>query len=430
MARETVLYDQTEAPERLIVVGIDLENSVLDVEASLDELEELAQTAGAEIVGRVVQKREGIHPGFYVGSGKLEELAAAVKELDADGVLCDDELSPSQLRNLSDKLDCKVLDRTMLILDIFAGRARSSEGKLQVELAQLQYRLTRLTGMGKAMSRLGGGIGTRGPGEKKLETDRRYIKDRIADLNRSLREMETHRQVLRSGRERRGLPVVSLVGYTNAGKSTLLNALTGAGVLAEDKLFATLDTTTRQVALPSGGGMLLTDTVGFIQKLPHHLVRAFRATLDEMKHADLLIHVVDASNPLREQQMEVVYSTLKDLGCENTPVITVFNKMDREIELPLPYDAHAAATCRIAAVQGEGLPEFLGVAEEVLASFRKPITVLIPYAEGGLLNLLYQRAEVQSTAHEAEGTRVTALVEPELARRLAAYQIEGTGEAV
>ncbi len=430
MARETVLYDQTEAPERLIVVGIDLENSVLDVEASLDELEELAQTAGAEIVGRVVQKREGIHPGFYVGSGKLEELAAAVKELDADGVLCDDELSPSQLRNLSDKLDCKVLDRTMLILDIFAGRARSSEGKLQVELAQLQYRLTRLTGMGKAMSRLGGGIGTRGPGEKKLETDRRYIKDRIADLNRSLREMETHRQVLRSGRERRGLPVVSLVGYTNAGKSTLLNALTGAGVLAEDKLFATLDTTTRQVALPSGGGMLLTDTVGFIQKLPHHLVRAFRATLDEMKHADLLIHVVDASNPLREQQMEVVYSTLKDVGCENTPVITVFNKMDREIELPLPYDAHAAATCRIAAVQGEGLPEFLGVAEEVLASFRKPITVLIPYAEGGLLNLLYQRAEVQSTAHEAEGTRVTALVEPELARRLAAYQIEGTGEAV
>ena len=430
MARETVLYDQTEAPERLIVVGVDLENSVLDVEASLDELEELAQTAGAEIVGRVVQKREGIHPGFYVGSGKLEELAAAVKELDADGVLCDDELSPSQLRNLSDKLDCKVLDRTMLILDIFAGRARSSEGKLQVELAQLQYRLTRLTGMGKAMSRLGGGIGTRGPGEKKLETDRRYIKDRIADLNRSLREMETHRQVLRSGRERRGLPVVSLVGYTNAGKSTLLNALTGAGVLAEDKLFATLDTTTRQVALPSGGGMLLTDTVGFIQKLPHHLVRAFRATLDEMKYADLLIHVVDASNPLREQQMEVVYSTLKDLGCENTPVITVFNKMDREIELPLPYDAHAAATCRIAAAQGEGLPKFLAVVEEVLASFRKPITLLIPYAEGGVLNLLYQRAEVQSAEHEAEGTRVTALVEPELARRLEAYQIEGTGESV
>ena len=318
MAREQKLYELEEAAEKVILVGIETEQE--DAQASLDELEELVHTAGAVALGRLIQKREAPHPSTYLGKGKVEELKEMLGPLGATGVVCDDELSPAQLRHLSDALNTKVMDRTMVILDIFAARAASSEGKIQVELAQLQYRLTRLTGFGVSMSRLGGGIGTRGPGEKKLEADRRYIKERIGELKKDLAEVKTHRELLRSQRQKKGRPVAALVGYTNAGKSTILNGLTQANVLAEDKLFATLDTTTRALVLPEGSQIFLTDTVGFIRKLSHHLVDAFRATLEEASFADLLIHVVDASNPNCRQQMEVVYRTLEDLGCGGKPV--------------------------------------------------------------------------------------------------------------
>ena len=380
MAKE--LHENKDTEERLILVGIELEDkdspSALAVEDRLDELEELVNTAGATAVARTIQRREKVHPAHYLGKGKIEELKMMINTYDATGIVCDDELSPAQLKNLEKMLETKVMDRTIVILDIFAGRAISGEGKIQVELAQLKYRMSRLTGMGASMSRLGGGIGTRGPGEKKLETDRRHIKERIAELNRDLKEIQTHRELLRSQRSKKGTPVVSLVGYTNAGKSTTLNVLTQAGVLAEDKLFATLDTTTRKVELPGGSEILLTDTVGFIQKLPHHLIQAFRATLEELKYADILLHVVDASNPNREEQMRVVYDTLRGLGCEDTPVITVYNKMDREVELPLPMDRMAREIVQISAGKQMGLEQMLATIEKLLKSFRKSMTVLLP----------------------------------------------------
>ena len=391
MAKE--LHENKDTEERLILVGIELEDkdspSAMAVEACLDELEELVNTAGATAVARTIQRREKVHPAHYLGKGKIEELKMMINTYDATGIVCDDELSPAQLKNLEKMLETKVMDRTIVILDIFAGRAISGEGKIQVELAQLKYRMSRLTGMGASMSRLGGGIGTRGPGEKKLETDRRHIKERIAELNRDLKEIQTHRELLRSQRSKKGTPVVSLVGYTNAGKSTTLNVLTQAGVLAEDKLFATLDTTTRKVELPGGSEILLTDTVGFIQKLPHHLIQAFRATLEELKYADILLHVVDASNPNREEQMRVVYDTLRGLGCEDTPVITVYNKMDREVELPLPMDRMAREIVQISAGKQMGLEQMLATIEKLLKSFRKSMTVLLPYTEGALAGWVY-----------------------------------------
>ncbi len=295
--------------ERVILVGVSLSEQD-DTMQSLEELKDLAATAGAETVGMVIQNREQIHPGTYVGKGKLQELKDLIWELEATGIVCDDELSPAQMKNLQDELDAKVMDRTLVILDIFASRASTSEGKIQVELAQLKYQQTRLTGWGTAMSRLGGGIGTRGPGEKKLEMDRRLIKSRIAQLNRELKDVKRHREVTREQRSKSHVPVAAIVGYTNAGKSTLLNTLTGAGILAEDKLFATLDPTTRELKLPSGQEILLTDTVGFIRKLPHHLIDAFRSTLEEAKYADLILHVVDASNPQMDEQMYMVFETL------------------------------------------------------------------------------------------------------------------------
>ena len=307
------LYELKEETERVILVGVATRENE-DVQESLDELEELAETAGAQVVGRVVQSREGIHPGYYVGTGKLEEIQMAVRGLDATGIICDDELSPSQMNNLERELECKVMDRTVVILDIFAARAKTSEGKIQVELAQLRYRAARLTGLGTSLSRLGGGIGTRGPGEKKLEMDRRLIKTRISQLKRELEQVKRHRELLREGRKKDNLLTGAIVGYTNAGKSTLLNTLTHAGVLEEDKLFATLDPTTRVLELPGKQKIYLTDTVGFIRKLPHHLIEAFKSTLEEAKYADVIIHVVDASNPQRDQQTYVVYETLKELG--------------------------------------------------------------------------------------------------------------------
>ncbi|MDD4844172.1 MAG: GTPase HflX [Anaerotignum sp.] len=424
MARE--LHDTADLEERLILFAVEPEErnsrSAMDTEACLDELEELVRTAGAVAVARCVQKRERIHPGHYFGKGKIEELKMMLETYDASGVICDDELSPAQLKNLGKMLETKVMDRTIVILDIFAGRAISGEGKIQVELAQLKYRLSRLTGMGISMSRLGGGIGTRGPGEKKLETDRRYIKDRIAELNSAAKEIQTHRELLRTQRGKKGTPVVSLVGYTNAGKSTLINKLTDAGVLAEDKLFATLDTTTRKVALPNGSEILLTDTVGFIQKLPHHLVQAFRATLEELKYADILLHVVDASNPNRQEQMQVVYKTLDDLGCSDTPVITLFNKMDREVELPLPMDTQARELAQISAFTGDGLEGMLGTVENLLKSFRSSMVALVPYTEGGLIGWVHGRCEIIREEHTPEGVLLEVYVDEESANRLGKYK--------
>ena len=309
--------------ERVILIGVQTaaEDNVLD---SLDELEELAETAGAVTVGRIIQNREAVHPGTYIGKGKIEEVHSLVYAMDATGVICDDELSPAQLNNLERELDCKVMDRTLLILDIFAARAVTSEGKIQVELAQLRYRSARLVGLRESLSRLGGGIGTRGPGEKKLETDRRLIRTRISALKQDLAQVEKHRELLRTGRARGKVKTAAIVGYTNAGKSTLLNKLTGASVLSEDKLFATLDPTTRILNLKDGQQILLTDTVGFINKLPHHLVEAFKSTLEEAKYADYIIHVVDASNPQAEMQIHVVYETLKELGVLGKKIITLF----------------------------------------------------------------------------------------------------------
>lgn len=421
MAKETKLYEVEKPAERVILVAVDEEGSMKD--DFLNELEELAQTAGAVTVGRLIQKREKRHPGHYIGKGKAEELKLMIAALDADGIITDDELTPAQMRNLEDLLDTKVMDRTMVILDIFAARALSNEGKIQVELAQLKYRLTRLSGQGTSLSRLGGGIGTRGPGEKKLETDRRYIKERISELESSLRDIETHRELLRSGRDKKGVINVSLVGYTNAGKSTLLNRLTDAGVLAEDKLFATLDTTARNLKLPGGTSIILTDTVGFIRKLPHHLIRAFRATLEEMKYADILIHVVDASNPDRAQQMSTVYETLKELGCEKTPVITAFNKMDREVELPLPPDASARETVKISAKEGKGTEELAIAVENLIKSFKKHIKVVIPYSEGKLMAMVYSRCEVINEEHREDGVCADLYADSEMENRLEKYTV-------
>lgn len=423
MAKETILHDVDDIEERVILIGVDFERDGMNVHSCLDELEELANTAGAITVGRIIQKRPRIHPGYYLGTGKVEEIKTMVDALDATGIICDDELSPAQLRNLEKMVGTKIMDRTMVILDIFARRASSREGKIQVELAQLKYRLSRLTGLGASMSRLGGGIGTRGPGEKKLEVDRRYIKDRISELRGDLEEIRTHRSLLRTQRDKKGTPVVSLVGYTNAGKSTILNSLTNAGVLEEDKLFATLDTTTRVVMLPAGSNILLTDTVGFIQKLSHHLVEAFKATLEELKFADILLHVVDASNPNCGEHMTVVYKTLKDLGCENTPVITVFNKMDKDVELPLPVDEYCRTSVKICAKNNEDLQMLLENIEAVLKSFRQSMKVIIPYSEGNLLPLIHGKCEIISENHTEHGVIIEAYVSDETKSRLQKYEI-------
>ena len=359
------IYEIKDEKEKLILVGV-ASSANDDTEQSLDELCDLVDTAGGVVVGRVIQRREMIHPATYVGKGKIEEIKELLWETDADGIVCDDELSPAQTANLTELLDTKVMDRTLIILDIFAGRASTSEGKIQVELAQLRYRQTQLTGAGKALSRLGGGIGTRGPGEKKLEMDRRLIKNRIALLNRELKDVKRHRDLTREQRSRNHMQVAAIVGYTNAGKSTLLNTLTDAKVLEEDQLFATLDPTTRNLKLPSGQEMLVTDTVGFIRKLPHHLIEAFRSTLEEAKYADLILHVVDSSNPQMDEQMYVVYETLRKLEVMNKPVITVFNKMDRRGENALLRDFQADRTVQISAKTGEGIPELLCAIEQQL----------------------------------------------------------------
>lgn len=403
--------------ERVILVGVS-EQDGDDAEDSLAELAELVKTAGASVAGTLIQKRELIHPGTYVGTGKVAEIAELLEHTGATGIVCDDELSPAQLKNLETMLNTKVMDRTLIILDIFAARATTSEGKIQVELAQLKYRLSRLTGLGRSMSRLGGGIGTRGPGEKKLEIDRRLINDRIAQLNRELKEVVKHREIARAKRERNAVPVVAIVGYTNAGKSTLLNHLTDAEVLEEDKLFATLDPTTRMLELEGHQQVLLTDTVGFIRKLPHHLIEAFKSTLEEAKYADYIIHVVDASNPQRDKQMYIVYETLDHLGVKNKKILTLFNKIDIRTDDDPLQDFRADHVLQISATENAGLDAVKDVLQEMLREDKIYIERVIPYAQAGVLQLVRNKGELVSEEYVPEGISIGAYVPMEVYGKL------------
>lgn len=403
--------------ERVILVGVS-EQDGDDAEDSLAELAELVKTAGASVAGTLIQKRELIHPGTYVGTGKVAEIAELLERTGATGIVCDDELSPAQLKNLETMLNTKVMDRTLIILDIFATRATTSEGKIQVELAQLKYRLSRLTGLGRSMSRLGGGIGTRGPGEKKLEIDRRLINDRIAQLNRELKEVVKHREIARAKRERNAVPVVAIVGYTNAGKSTLLNHLTDAEVLEEDKLFATLDPTTRMLELEGHQQVLLTDTVGFIRKLPHHLIEAFKSTLEEAKYADYIIHVVDASNPQRDKQMYIVYETLDHLGVKNKKILTLFNKIDIRTDDDPLQDFRADHVLQISATENAGLDAVKDVLQEMLREDKIYIERVIPYAQAGVLQLVRNKGELVSEEYVPEGISIRAYVPMEVYGKL------------
>lgn len=417
MAGETKMIELEKQIERVILVGVST-NEGEDTENSLDELEELVATAGAVTVGRVVQNRESIHPGTYVGKGKLEEIQDLLWEQEATGIICDDELSPAQLGNLQDALETKVMDRTLIILDIFAARATTNEGKIQVELAQLKYRQSRLIGLGKSLSRLGGGIGTRGPGEKKLEIDRRLIKGRIAQLNRELNDVKRHREVTREQRKKSHVPVVAIVGYTNAGKSTLLNTLTGANVLEEDKLFATLDPTTRSLCLPSKQEILITDTVGFIRKLPHHLIEAFKSTLEEAKYADIILHVVDASNPQMDEQMYIVYETLMNLEVVNKPIITVFNKQDKLKEEIILKDLKADDTVKISAKSNVGLDQLQLVIEQVLRGQKIEIQKTYSYADAGKIQLIRKYGELQKEEYRENGIFVQGYIPAEIYERI------------
>lgn len=413
------MIDTKQAEERVILIGVSTSEGD-ETSRSLEELEELVSTAGAVTLAKVIQNREAVHPGTYIGKGKIEEVRELAGRLDATGVVCDDELSPAQMRNLENELEMKVMDRTMVILDIFAARAATSEGKIQVESAQLKYRLARLVGMRSSLSRVGGSmgtggpIGTRGPGEKKLELDRRLIKDRISQLNSELRDIEAHRELARNQRKKNSVPVAAIVGYTNAGKSTLLNKLTDAGVPAEDKLFATLDPTTRNITLESGQNLLLTDTVGFIRKLPHNLIEAFKSTLEEAKYADIILHVVDASNPQMDVQMHVVYSTLAELGVGDKPVVTLFNKQDKLENREAVKDFKADRVVFGSAKTGEGLDELKRVLEEILRSQKIYIEKIYPYDMAGKIQLIRKYGQLLSEEYTEAGIAVKAFVPAEI----------------
>lgn len=413
------MIETKEIKEKVILVAVATSDSEY-VEESVAELAELAKTAGAETVGTLIQNRESVHPGTYLGRGKIEELMELIEETGADGIICDDELSPAQMANLSDMLGTKVMDRTLVILDIFASRASTSEGKIQVELAQLKYRATRLTGFGTSLSRLGGGIGTRGPGEKKLEIDRRLIKTRIAQLNRELEAVKKHREVAREQRSKSRVPVAAIVGYTNAGKSTLLNTLTSAGVLEEDKLFATLDPTTRNLTLKSGQHILLTDTVGFIRKLPHHLINAFRSTLEEAKYADIIIHVVDISNPQMVSQMRTVYETLENLGVSGKPVITAFNKIDCAEDSGRAdiRDFNADKEVYISAKNQIGLDILLDTVEAILREQKVYLETVFDYKAAGEVALIRKYGQLLKEEYTDKGIEVTAWVPQDIYARL------------
>ena len=411
------LIEIGEQQERVILFAAST-NASDDTEESVEELRELVKTAGAETVGVVIQNRENIHPGTYLGKGKIQELKEMVWESGATGVVCDDELSPAQLKNLEDALDTKVMDRTMIILDIFAARAKTREGKIQVELAQLRYRAVRLVGLRNSLSRLGGGIGTRGPGETKLEVDRRRIHERISQLKAELQDVERHRDVVRKQREQSGTLTAAIVGYTNAGKSTLLNKLTGAGILAEDKLFATLDPTTRALTLPGGEKVLLTDTVGFIRKLPHHLVEAFKSTLEEARYCDVILHVVDCSNPQMDMQMHVVYETLRQLDIKDKEIITVFNKVDRPDADTACRDMSADYKVKLSAKTGEGIGELLDLFAVILRNRRIYFEKVFAYRDAGRIQTIRKSGQLLSEEYQDDGIHVKAYVPVELFEEL------------
>ena len=393
---------EDDRPERAILAALD--SGEYDMDSALAELRELADTAGAETVAVLVQRREAPTKATYLGSGRVLELAELCEAQEAELVIFDCELSPTQQRNLEDALPCRVIDRTMLILDIFAARARSSEGRLQVELAQLQYRLPRLSGQGTALSRLGGGIGTRGPGETKLESDRRHIRRRIAGLKEQLEQVTRHREGLRARRRKDGVRTVALVGYTNAGKSTLLNRLTDAGVLAENRLFATLDTTARALKLPDGQTVLFIDTVGFVRRLPHHLVKAFRSTLEEAVEADVILNLCDAGSPEADEHLEVSRSLLAELGCGERPILNVLNKWDTVDDTPHPP---VGDTFYISALHGWGIDDLLDGVANALPPDRRKVTLLFPFSEGALAERCRKEGAVEQEEYVPEGLRMT-----------------------
>ncbi|MCE5284731.1 MAG: GTPase HflX [Pelosinus sp.] len=407
--------------ERALLVGLDRHNG-WPIADSLQELSQLAETAGAVVAGSVWQKKEQPDAALFIGRGKVQEISLMRQEQDVNLIIFDDELSPAQQRNLEQALGTKVIDRTALILDIFAQRARSHEGKLQVELAQLRYNLPRLGGQGLVLSRLGGGIGTRGPGETKLEVDRRRIRARISDIEHEIETVKNQRQLHRERRQTSRIPTVALVGYTNAGKSTLLNALTSAGVLAEDKLFATLDPTTRRIELSSGQDFLLTDTVGFIQKIPHNLIAAFRATLEEVVHADLLLHVVDASHHKWLEQSEAVFKVLHELKADEKPTITAFNKIDKidnthVVERLLRTENSVG----ISAQTEQGLDQLLAAIEGALKARTIDICLLVPYNDNGVIAQIYDIAAVISTEYQETGTLLQVSIPPEFRQKFSCY---------
>jgi GTP-binding protein HflX len=402
---------KNEIEEKAILIAICPQNKEEEVSSAIDELEELAKTAGASTLVKVVQNRDKPHPATYFGKGKVEELKEMIEQYEITTIICDDELSPAQLKNLSEALDVKIVDRPILIMDIFARHAHTKEGILQVEMAQMRYRLSRLSGLGKSLSRLGGGIGTRGPGEKKLETDKRHIRRRIDMLKEELEKIHSSRHLLREGRAKQGKPIIAIVGYTNAGKSTLLNYLTDAGVLQEDMLFATLDPTTRNMVLPEGKEVLLVDTVGFIRKLPHHIVEAFKSTLEEVVYADILVHMVDATNPDAIKHIQVVHETLQELGAENTPMLTLLNKCDRgNVDEDL-WDEKAFANIRVSALTGDGIRKVLEALEQHLLQGQRLMKIIVPYHQGQILQKLRTYGQIQEESYVNEGTYVEVYIE-------------------
>jgi len=418
------MYDMKNEEAVALLIGIDSDGNIGN---SMEELAELAKTAGINVADALTQKRERPSPATYLGKGKVDELEDLVHEHSPNILIFNDELTPAQFRNLSDRFDCNIIDRTLLILDIFAMRANSAEGKLQVELAQLRYRMSRLSGMGKMLSRLGGGIGTRGPGETKLETDRRHIRSRLLNLENELKEIRKNRDTMRKRREKQGVFQAALVGYTNAGKSSIMNLLTtdqgNEGVYVADKLFATLDTTVRRLALPGGTEILLSDTVGFIERLPHHLVKAFRATLEELAYADILIVVVDAASPQREQHLQVVISTLNELNFNEKKFILALNKMDKDVQLPLPTSTMAELTVEMSALTGVGRDSILAAIEQISNSSKSRLCVLIPYADSKIVSYIHENCEIIEESHEELGTYFELIVDEESKNRLEGYKV-------